>query len=224
VNHYPETTRKGSEKTINQHTKMKRPFAMVALIAAILTSACKPESKDQTSKEAEDFYEIPTAPAVPTQAELIERGKYLVITSACHDCHSPKIMTENGPVPDPARLMSGHPKDEQLPPADQNAGRNGWILFSPGLTGFIGPWGTSYSANLTPDDTGIGAWTFENFKTAIRKGKYKGQEGGRNLLPPMPWDMYKNMTDDDLKAIFTYLKSLPKVNNLVPSPKPPAES
>ncbi len=203
---------------------MKRPFAIVALIAAILTSACKPESKNQTSNEDEDFYEIPTAPAVPTEAELIERGKYLVITSACHDCHSPKVMTENGPEPDPARLMSGHPKDEKLPPAGENAGQNGWVLFSPNLTAFIGPWGTTYAANLTPDDTGIGAWTFENFKTAIRKGKYKGQEGGRDLLPPMPWQMYRNMNDEDLKAIFTYLKSLPKVDNLVPSPKPPKES
>lgn len=203
---------------------MKTPFAAVALIATILMSSCKPESKNQTSKEAEDFYEIPTAPAVPTEAELIERGKYLVITSACHDCHSPKIMTENGPEPDPARLMSGHPKDEVVPPAEKNAGFNGWILFSMDLTTFKGPWGTSYSANLTPDDTGIGAWTFENFKTAIRKGKYKGQEGGRDLLPPMPWQMYRTMTDDDLKAIFTYLKSLPKIDNLVPAPIPPAGS
>lgn len=203
---------------------MKTPFSTVAVITATLVLACTPESKDQTSKEVADFYEIPTAAAVPTEAELIERGKYLVITSACHDCHSPKVMTEHGPVPDPARLLSGHPKDSVLPPTDANNGTKGWILFSMDLTAFKGPWGTSYSANLTPDDTGIGAWTFENFKTAIRKGKYKGQEGGRDLLPPMPWDMYKNMTDDDLKAIFTYLKSLPKVNNLVPSPKPPAGS
>lgn len=201
---------------------MKTPFAIVALFAAILTSGCKPESKNMTATE--DIYEIPTAPAVPTEQELIQRGKLLVITSACHDCHSPKVMTAHGPEPDTTRLMSGHPKDQQLPPAGENAGRNGWILFSMDLTAFIGPWGTSYAANLTPDDTGIGAWSFENFKTAIRKGKYKGQEGGRDLLPPMPWTMYRHMSDEDLKAIFTYLKSLPKVDNLVPSPKPPAES
>ena len=120
--------------------------------------------------------------------------------------------------------MSGHRQDEPLPPMEKNAGRNGWVLFNMNTTAFVGPWGVTYAANLTPDDTGIGAWSFENFKTAIRKGKYKGQEGGRSLLPPMPWTMYRHMTDDDLKSIFTYLKSLPKINNLVPSPKPPTES
>ena len=203
---------------------MKRTFATVALLATILASACKPESKNVTSTEADDVYEIPSAPAVLTEAELIQRGKYLVTTSGCHDCHSPKVMTELGPEPDPTRLMSGHRQDEQLPPMEKNAGRNGWVLFNMNTTAFVGPWGVTYAANLTPDDTGIGAWNFENFKTAIRKGKYKGQEGGRNLLPPMPWTMYRNMTDDDLKSIFTYLKSLPKVNNLVPSPRPPAAS
>jgi len=197
---------------------------MVALLATILASACKPESKNETSADAEDVYEIPTVPAAPTEAELIQRGKYLVTTSGCHDCHSPKVMTELGPEPDPSRLMSGHRQDEPLPPMEKNAGRNGWVLFNMNTTAFVGPWGVTYAANLTPDDTGIGAWNFENFKTAIRKGKYKGQEGGRNLLPPMPWTMYRHMTDDDLKSIFAYLKSLPKINNLVPSPKPPAES
>ena len=96
-------------------------------------------------------------------------------------------MTEHGPEPDPTRLMSGHPSNETTSTDGKKCRANGWILFSMNFTAFIGPWGTSYAANLTPDDTGIGAWTFENFKTAIRKGKYKGQEGGRDLLPPMPW-------------------------------------
>ena len=97
------------------------------------------------------------------------------------------------------------------------------MLFNMNLTAFVGPWGLSYAANLTPDDTGIGAWTFENFLTAIRKGKYKGLEGSRDLLPPMPWQMYRNMTDDDLKAVFTYLKSLPPISNIVPAPKSPTD-
>ena len=96
-----------------------------------------------------------------------------------------------------------------------------WILFSNGLTAAVGPWGVSYAANLTPDDTGIGNWKFEQFEIAIRKGKYKGIESNRPLLPPMPWQMISNMTDEDLKAVFTYLKSLPPVNNLVPAPVSP---
>ena len=150
--------------------------------------------------------------------ELIARGKYLTTVSLCHDCHSPKIMTPFGPEPDTTRLLSGHPAGEVLPTV-LNTGD--WILFSNGLTAVVGPWGISYAANLTPDDTGLGNWKYEQFVTALRKGKYKGLEGNRSLLPPMPWQMIGNMSDDDLKAIFTYLQSLPPVENLVPAPVSP---
>lgn len=153
-----------------------------------------------------------------SQEELIKRGAYLTTIGACHDCHSPKVMTPHGPEPDPTRLLSGHPKNEPIPVTDINPD---WILFSQNLTAFVGPWGVSYAANLTPDDTGTGNWTFEQFKTALRKGKYKGLETGRDLLPPMPWQMYQHFTDDDMLAIFTYLRSLPKVDNLVPQPISP---
>ncbi len=157
------------------------------------------------------------AKAVKSEKELIERGRYLTIIGGCNDCHSPKVMTPHGPEPDPSRLLSGHPQNEKIPAPSSN---KDWILFSPGLTAAVGPWGVSYAANLTPDDTGTGNWTFEQFKTALRKGKFKGLEGSRDLLPPMPWQMLRNMSDDDMLAIFTYLRSLPKVNNLVPSPQP----
>jgi mono/diheme cytochrome c family protein len=148
--------------------------------------------------------------------EMIKRGQHLVTVGACHDCHSPKIMTPLGPEPDPERLLSGHPQGEPLPPIP-NENEN-WILFNMGLTGFVGPWGISYAANLTPDDTGTGSWSFDQFKLAIRKGKYKGLEGSRDLLPPMPWQMYQHFSDDELKAIFAYLQSLKPVRNLVPAP------
>lgn len=151
--------------------------------------------------------------------QMIKRGKYLVTVSACHDCHSPK--TGNGLELDQNRLLSGHPQDEKLPFIPPQTGE--WVLFNMGLTGFVGPWGVSYSANLTPDDTGTGSWSFEQFKTAIRKGKYKGLEGSRNLLPPMPWEMYQHFTDDDLKAIFAYLQSIKPVRNLVPAPVSPED-
>jgi hypothetical protein len=153
-----------------------------------------------------------------TQQELIARGKYLTTIGGCSDCHSPKTMTAMGPGPDTTRLLSGHPQNEKL---SKIISTPDWILFNNGATAFVGPWGVSYAANLTPDDTGIGSWSFEQFTTAIRKGKYKGLEGSRPLLPPMPWQMYKSMTDEDLKAVFTYLKSLPPINNLVPAPIPP---
>jgi hypothetical protein len=199
---------------------MNRPIVLAVLSAAVLLSACSERKKEVA---AEDVYDIPMPPTPPSETELIARGKYLVTVVGCNDCHTPKVMTERGPEPDPNRILSGHISNEVLPPIEKGDGNNGWLLFNMNLTAFLGPWGMSYAANLTPDDTGIGAWSFENFLTAIRKGKYKGLEGSRDLLPPMPWQMYRNMTDEDLKAIFTYLKSLPPVSNLVPSPKPPTD-
>lgn len=193
---------------------MKTTLLATALIGT-LTLACS--TKQKNIEEYPEFNE-PAGTEILSEAELIKRGSYLVTIAGCNDCHSPKIMTPHGPEPDPSRLMSGHPDDGAPPPA---MGSNGWLLFSPGLTAFVGPWGVSYAANLTPDDSGIGAWTFENFKTAIRKGKLKGLEGSRDLLPPMPWQMYRNMSDEDLNSVFHYLKSLPPVKNLVPAPKAP---
>ena len=90
---------------------------------------------------------------------------------------------------------------------------------SPDMTAAAGPWGISFAANLTPDETGIGSWTFEQFKTAMTQGKYKGMENGRPLLPPMPWFNFTEMKDEDLRAIFAYLKSIKPVKNVVPPPK-----
>ncbi len=153
-----------------------------------------------------------------SDAELIARGQYLTTVSGCHDCHSPKVMTPEGPEPDPERLLSGHPKNEKL---GKIVATNDWVLFSNTLTATVGPWGVSYAANLTPDETGIGNWTFKQFETAIRKGKYKGLENGRSLLPPMPWQMFRHMTDEDLRSIFAYLKSIRPIDNLVPAPIAP---
>ncbi|HEY5744850.1 MAG TPA: c-type cytochrome [Chryseolinea sp.] len=203
---------------------MKKSLIAASLLTASVFMGCQPERKQTAA--ASDEYEIADTPKpvpVPTKDELIQRGKYLVTVGGCNDCHSPKVMTDHGPAPDPTLLLSGHQRKEKLPPMGKNAGKNGWVLFSMNTTAFVGPWGLSYAANLTPDDTGIGAWSFENFLTAIRKGKSKGQEGNRDLLPPMPWPMYANMTDEDLLAVFTYLKSIPPVENLVPTPVPPTE-
>jgi len=154
-------------------------------------------------------------PEKPSKEALIARGKYLTTIGGCNDCHSPKVMGPFGPEPDTTRLFSGHPKDEKLGPIIKTSD---WLVMNNGFTAFVGPWGISYAANLSPDDTGIGNWKLEQFVTAIRKGKSKGLEGNRDLLPPMPWPMYRHMTDEDLEAVFTYLKSLPPQNNLVPAP------
>lgn len=152
---------------------------------------------------------------------LIERGQYLVTIGGCNDCHSPKKMTPKGPVPDEARLLSGHPADEKLPEVPLNIfGPEKWgAITNNNLTAWVGPWGTSYTSNLTPDsETGSGVWNEELFIRILRTGKFMG--AGRDILPPMPWQEYAKLTDADLKAIFTYLRSLNPVKNQVPAPVP----
>ena len=130
-------------------------------------------------------------------------------------------MGPTGPQVDLESRLSGHPSNAVLGKADTSVLRNGWVLFSMDLTAFVGPWGTSYSANITPDETGIGSWTEDQFIYCIRNGKYKGMKEGRLLLPPMPWQVYRNLDDTDLKAIFVYLKTIKPVANIVPAPKLP---
>ena len=153
----------------------------------------------------------------------VERGHHLVIGGACHDCHSPKIMTEFGPKVDSSKMLSGHPENAPYPKINLDALQPGnWILFAPDLTTFVGPWGLSFAANLTSDSaTGIGAWTESNFVNAIRKGKHMGMDNGRPIMPPMPWDNYKNLSDSDLKSIYAYLQTTIPIRNRVPAPYSP---
>ena len=161
--------------------------------------------------------------ATPTLAQTpAERGKYLATLGGCNDCHTPKVFGSNGPEPDPARLLSGHPASEKLPriPTGVIAPDKWGAVTNNHLTAWVGPWGVSFSRNLTPDTaTGLGSWTEDMFIKAIRTGKDQGE--GRPILPPMPWPMYRQMTDDDLKAIFAYLRTLPPIRNAVPEPIPP---
>jgi hypothetical protein len=161
-----------------------------------------------------------------THGELVTRGKYLVTVGLCNDCHSPKKFGPHGMSLDEERLLSGHPEGSTIPAVDAKSLKpGGWVLFSGHLTAAVGPWGISYSANLTPDSTtGIGGWSEETFVKTLRTGKHLGQEGGRPILPPMPWEFVGKMTDEDLKAVYTYLQSLPPVKNRVPAPVPPAEA
>jgi hypothetical protein len=158
-----------------------------------------------------------------TKQKRIQHGKHLVDTIGCQDCHSPKLFDGGFPHPDPTKTMSGF-SGMKLPPVDKKALTPGyWILMAPDLTAYVGPWGISYAANLTPDEqTGIGLWTEDIFVASIRTGKHMG--AGREVLPPMPWNYYLNATDDDLKAIFAYLKSLPPIKNAVPAPVAPQDA
>lgn len=159
----------------------------------------------------------------PTAEQIVQRGEYLVTIMGCNDCHSPKKMSPQGPMIVAELMLSGYPADRPLPKVDAQTIKKGWVLLVEDLTAAAGPWGVSFAGNLTPDQTGIGNWTEANFKRALKEGKFKGLEGSRNLLPPMPWTNFKNISDDDVSAIFAYLKSIKPVKNAVPMAIPPEE-
>lgn len=162
----------------------------------------------------------PSRPLPAAVRKQVERGGYLVRAMACADCHTPLKMGANGPEPDLARGLSGHPEQMQLPPVPQAQGP--WLWGGAATnTAFWGPWGVSYAVNLTPDaDTGIGNWRAAEFIAAVRSGKHLGVS--RPILPPMPWQGLGQLDDADLRAVFAYLQAQPPVRNRVPQPQPPA--
>ena len=159
----------------------------------------------------------PPAQAAERESAQMARGKYLVSTSGCHDCHTPFKMGANGPEPDMSRMLSGHPEGLQMPPVP-TLPQGPWLVVSSATnTAHAGPWGVSFTANLTPDaDTGLGQWTVADFKQTIRSGRHLGR--GRAVLPPMPIPVYKHFTDRDLEAVYAYLRTIPAVRNRVPEP------
>src|SRR5262249_17833031 len=121
--------------------------------------------------------------------------------------------------PDMSRMLSGHP--EGAPDPAGTPGGHDMGVINATMTSFKLPFGTVYTANLTPDkDTGLGAWTEEMFVRALRTGRHMGG-AGRPILPPMPWANLAQLNDADLKAVFAFLQSIPAVRNDVPAPKVP---
>lgn len=161
---------------------------------------------------------------VPAEKSLAVRGAYLVRIMMCHDCHTPTKMGPNGPEPDVTRMLSGHPQDLAVTSGAPLGPDGPWGWAGSGtMTAFSGPWGVSFTANLTPDEeTGLGKWTFEMFRDAMRTGRHQGR--GRPILPPMPYQNVAAASDEDLRALFAYLQSIPPVRNRVPQPIDPPET
>jgi mono/diheme cytochrome c family protein len=161
-----------------------------------------------------------SAPAAPGQAKAAggdaRRGEYLVAIAGCNDCHTPLKMGPAGPEPDRSRLLSGHPERFPAAPPPALAADAAWNWSGAATaTAFAGPWGVSYATNLTPDaNTGLGIWSEEMFVAAMRSGRHMGQS--RPILPPMPWQNLATMTDQDLAAVYAYLRSIPAISNRVP--------
>lgn len=183
-------------------------FLALGGLAACQSPPASPAPEDEPA---------PPAPIpAPTETSAVERGLYLVTIAGCNDCHTPLKTGPNGPEPDRDRLLSGHPESLTMPapPVLPPAGPWTWSGAATN-TAFAGPWGVTYGTNLTPDEnTGLGIWTEETFLKTLRTGRHWGE--ARPILPPMPWQNYAAMSDEDLKAIYAYLRSIPPVRNRVP--------
>jgi hypothetical protein len=123
-------------------------------------------------------------------AERLARGKYLVTLADCDGCHSERDITRfNLPVTGARLTGQMFPKEMGMP-------------------------GTVVAPNLTPDvETGLGGWTDGEIVRAIREGVDKD---GRTLFPMMPYQTFRNMSDEDVYSVVTFLRSLPAVNRRHP--------
>ena len=187
-------------------------FSAVIAASALLIIACN-DNDTETAPEAKQSF--------GGFESQVKWGEHLVLIGSCHDCHTPKKMTPQGPDIDMSMAFSGY-MGMPMPDVNRKEMQDKGLVVTNDLTIWVGPWGVSYAANLTSDSTGVGLWKEEQFIKAIREGKSKGLDGTRPLLPPMPWQMIKNMTDDELKAVFAYLKTTKPIKNIVPQPIPPA--
>jgi len=204
--------------------KLSTAIVIILSLVIFIFSQCNSnENKTDSSVNTNDT----TAATVKNDGGFgsqVKWGEHLVTIGGCNDCHTPKKMTPMGPQLDTSLTLSGHPAHMPPPDVDRKEMEAKGLAVTQTLTAWVGPWGISYAANLTSDSTGIGDWDEDRFVYCIRQGKWEGLAGSRQLLPPMPWDMYKQMTDDELKAIFAYLKSTKPINNTVPAAASPVSA
>ncbi len=197
--------------------------AISTLVGTSLICACNSKSStDMPDKSAARKTEATVQyGGFPNQ---VEWGKHLVAMGGCSDCHTPKSMTGAGLMPDTSMFLAGHPANVPPPDVDRKELEKKGLALTNDLTTWVGPWGISYSANLTPSESGIGNWNEGEFLNVFKNGKFNGLQASRNLLPPMDGvaqGLRHAASDNELKAMFAYLKTLKPVNNAVPTPVPP---
>lgn len=199
-------------------SKVYLPFIMGSVISLILFSGCaendtaKPTVATTTGAEKSSFAGF---------ENQVKWGEHLVNIVGCSDCHTPKKMTATGPIDDTTLFLSGHPENLPAPDVDRKAMESKGLVVTSDFTSWIGPWGISYSANLTPHETGIGNWTEDQFIYAIKNSISKGVPGSRSLMPPMSMMPVKHMRDEELKAVFAYLRTIKPIKNNSLQPTPP---
>lgn len=191
---------------------MKRILTDAAVFSAtiLFLTGCTDEKKSDTGEIK------PTVAQYGAYDSQVKWGEHLVKVGGCNDCHTPKKMGPNGPELDMSLMLSGHPA--QMPPVDfdpkEAAKKN--LIVTQTFTSWTGPWGTTYAPNLTSDSTGIGNWKEEQFVKCLHEKKWMGLDNTRPLMPPMSLMPVTEMSDDELKAIFAYLKTTPAIKNVAP--------
>lgn len=183
--------------------------ARFLMLAAVLLTACAAETptgplEDYEEVDATTILDAPSAiPGTysPQNRDLVARGEYMVELLGCGACHTNGALVGD---PDFDRPLAGS--------------RTGLAYTDP--LGEKHP-GIIYPSNITPDDeTGVGAWTDEQIANAIRAGI--GRHGSRRIAW-MPWQGYARISDDDVDAIVSYLRTIKPVRHQVPEEVAPGK-
>jgi len=209
---------------IEQFNKASAGAILTCLIIMFITAAgCSQATKSTFEPQKES-----TTSAYIERYRIyrIERGKQLVNLGGCDKCHTPKVKTILGLESDPERFLSGYPEQEPVPEVPvTESGRGDWenVFYTTDGTVWVGRWGVSFAANITPDpETGIGGWTEERFIDAFRDGMHTSDENA--VTPPMPMDAYSQLSDEELRSIFLYLQTVRPIKNKVPASIRPDDS
>lgn len=179
---------------------MKNKIVLAVLLAAVSVLVWLPRQVSSQVRVPKDW----------EQKSYVERGKYLVDhLGECVGCHTP--LGKGGPGdPDMNLYLSGVP-----------AKFAGVKEGPPQVAGFPWPKGARfYPKNLTPDpETGIGKWTEEQFVKALTEGIRP--DGKKYATSQMEWEIYRNMREEDIRAMYRYLVTIKPIKNKVPDNIPP---
>lgn len=154
--------------------------------AIVLTGLTACMFSAAASQTRENAMQPQTASPVDAATTVVERGRYLVKTTGCNDCHTPGYAASGGGVAE-----------------------NLWLTGD--SLGWQGAWGTTYPINLRLFMQSI---TADQWLAIARQP----------ARPPMPWFALRDMTDQDLLALYRYVRSLGPAGQQAPSYAPPGQS
>lgn len=195
--------------------KLSLAIVITLLSSIFILSQCN-ENKSNNDGNKKESAAVSNAPNYGGFESQVKWGEHLVKIGGCNDCHTPKQMGPNGPEDDMSLMLSGHPAQQPAPAFDVKEAAKKRLILTQSFTAWMGPWGITYAANITSDSTGIGMWTEAQFIKALKEKKWMGLDNTRPLMPPMSKMSATVMNEDELKAIFAYLKTTPPIKNVQP--------